>query len=229
MLISNSFCYGREYFAHCIDAVRTFLGDAQHLLFVPYALRDWDGYTEIARKAFITVGITVVGIHQRQHTLDGHSAILVGGGNTFRLLGALYQHDLVGAIRERVLSGNLVYIGASAGSNVAGPTIMTTNDMPIVCPPSFNAFGIVPFQINPHFLDTDPSSRHMGEPREKRIAEFHEEDGNTATVIGMREGSWMTIEDGLLSLHGTGGARIFEKGHLPREWGWASLPFGARL
>ena len=230
MLISNSFCFGKGYFDHCIHAVRAFLGeDARRVLFVPYALKDWNGYTEIARKAFAAVGITVVSIHDRQHGLEEHTAILVGGGNTFRLLAALYRYNLVNAVRELVLAGKLTYIGASAGSNVAGPTIMTTNDMPIAFPPSFNAFGIVPFQINPHFLDADPNSRHMGEPREKRIAEFHEEDENNATVIGIREGAWMTVEGDLVRLNGTGGARIFQKGHVAREWDWAPLPFGARL
>jgi dipeptidase E len=141
-------------------------------------------------------------------------AIFIGGGNTFRLLRALYDQDLLGPIRERVAAG-MPYVGSSAGSNVATPTIKTTNDMPIVQPPSFDALGLVSFQINPHFLDPDPNSKHMGETREERLTQFLEE--NDTPVVGLREGAILRIENGEIALRGSTGARIFRKGMEPVE------------
>src|SRR5688572_24016592 len=141
-------------------------------------------------------------------------SIFVGGGNTFRLLKTLYDQSLLGPIRQRVAEG-MPYIGSSAGSNVAGPTIKTTNDMPIVQPPSFDALGLVSFQINPHYLDPDPNSKHMGETREKRILEFLEE--NDAPVLGLREGAIVRFENGRTVLKGSSGARIFRRGLDPVE------------
>ena len=135
--------------------------------------------------------------------------MFIGGGNTFRLLKALYDFDLLGPIRERVQNG-MPYIGSSAGSNVAAPTIRTTNDMPIVEPPSFDALGLVSFQINPHYIDPDPNSKHMGETREERIVQFLEE--NDTPVVGLREGAMLRIEHGETILRGSTGARIFRKG-----------------
>ena len=141
-------------------------------------------------------------------------ALFVGGGNTFRLLKALYDFELLGPIRQRVDEG-MPYIGSSAGSNVAGPTIKTTNDMPIVEPQSFAALGLVSFQINPHYLDPNPNSRHMGETRETRLLQFLEE--NDTPVAGIREGAMIRIESGEMILKGSTGARIFRKGHEPLE------------
>jgi dipeptidase E len=141
-------------------------------------------------------------------------AIFIGGGNTFRLLKTLYDVELLEPIRKRVSNG-MPYIGSSAGSNVAAPTIKTTNDMPIVQPPSFNALGLVSFQINPHYLDPDPNSKHMGETREERIMQFLEE--NDTTVVGLREGAMLRIENGETFLRGSSGARIFRKAMEPIE------------
>jgi len=137
------------------------------------------------------------------------------GGNTFRLLDELYRHDLIEPLRRRVEAG-MPYMGSSAGSGVACVTIRTTNDMPIVQPPSFAALALVPFNVNAHYLDADPSSRHMGETREQRIAEFHEM--NAPPVIGLREGALLRIEGDSLVLLGSSGARLFERGREPREY-----------
>jgi dipeptidase E len=132
--------------------------------------------------------------------------VFIGGGNTFRLLKALYDFDLIERLRRRVAEG-MPYVGSSAGSNVAGPTIKTTKDMPIVQPPSFEALGLVPFQISPHFLDPDPNSTHMGETQEERILQFLEEN----------EGAMVRVENGSTTLKGSSGARIFRKGLGPLE------------
>ena len=142
------------------------------------------------------------------------TARTIGGGNTFRLLKALQDIELIEPIRRKVNDGT-PYIGSSAGSNVAGPTIKTTKDMPIVQPRSFDALGLVPFQISPHFLDPDPNSTHMGETQEERILQFLEE--NETPVVGMREGAWVLVENGLMTLKGSTGARIFRRDHAPVE------------
>ena len=149
-----------------------------------------------------------------RQAVNDAEAIFIGGGNTFRLLKALYDNDVLRLIASRVTAG-MPYIGTSAGSNVAGPTIRTTNDMPIVQPPSFEALGLVPFQINPHFLDADPSSTHMGETREERILQFLEE--NDTPVAGLREGAMVLAENGSCLLKGSSGARIFRRGRDPVE------------
>src|SRR4029077_11261591 len=141
-------------------------------------------------------------------------AIFIGGGNTFRLLKALQDLDLLEAIRRKVKTG-MPYIGSSAGSNVAGPTIRTTKDMPIVEPSSFDSLRLVPFQISPHYLDPDPTSTHMGEIQEERIRQFLEE--NDPPVVGLREGAWLVCGEGSVTLKGLTGARIFRRGYSPTE------------
>jgi dipeptidase E len=141
-------------------------------------------------------------------------AVFVGGGNTFRLLKALWEFRVLDAIRERVASG-MPYLGSSAGSIVAGPTIRTTKDMPIVQPPSFEALGLVEFQISPHFLDPDPASRHMGETQEERISQFHEEAD--VPVAGLREGAMLRVTGASVVLKGGAGARLFRRGASPLE------------
>jgi len=146
--------------------------------------------------------------------LDDADAVFVGGGNTFRLLKTLHELGLVEAIRRRVEQG-MIYIGASAGSNVACPTIRTTNDMPIVEPPTLTALNLFPWQINPHYIDPDPDSRHMGETREERLLQYLEE--NEGPVIGLREGSMLCVQDGAVTLKGIRGARVFRKNCAPEE------------
>jgi dipeptidase E len=212
LLISNSTLHGSGYLDHAESEIRSFLGDAKHVLFVPYALFDRDKYAANARQRFQKMGYELTSVHTAANpvaAVNETDAVFIGGGNTFRLLKALYEFDLIEAIRNRVLNG-MPYIGSSAGSNVAAPTIKTTNDMPIVQPPSFNALGLVSFQINPHYLDPDPNSRHMGETREERIIQFLEE--NDTPVVGLREGAILRIENGEMILRGTTWARIFRKG-----------------
>src|SRR6185503_10719100 len=217
LLISNSTLHGSGYLDHAEAEIRSFLGHVNRILFIPFALNDHDSYAAKARNRFSAMGYEFESIHEAQDPLEAveaMEAIFIGGGNTFRLLKALYAFDLLSAIRRRIEHG-VPYVGSSAGANVAGPTIKTTNDMPIVEPPSFNALGLVPFQINPHYLDPDPDSTHMGETREQRIKEFHEE--NETPVVGLREGSWIQVEDGHATLGGSRGARIFRRGREPEE------------
>jgi len=224
LLISNSTLYGSGYLDHAEAEIRSFLGDLKRVLFVPFALYDRDAYARTAQKRFQRMGYELSSIHtaaDATQAVNETDAVFIGGGNTFRLLKALYVFDLIGPIRQRVAEG-MPYIGSSAGSNVAGPTIKTTNDMPIVQPPSFDALGLVPFQINPHYLDPDPNSKHKGETREERILQFLED--NDTPVAGLREGAMLRVENGETILRGTFGARIFRKGLDPVE----TLP-GAHL
>lgn len=217
LLISNSTLYGSGYLDHAESEICAFLGGVSRVLFVPFALHDRDAYWSQARARFEKMGYELDSVHTTGDpvtVIRECEAIFIGGGNTFRLLKALYDHDLLAAIQERVRSG-MPYIGSSAGSNVAAPTIRTTNDMPIVQPPSFDALGLVPFQINPHYLDADPNSTHKGETREERIIQFLEE--NETPVVGLREGAMLRSENGKTLLKGSTGARIFRRGHEPVE------------
>ena len=217
LLLSNSTQHGQGYLGHAMPAIRDFLGAVSRLAFVPFALHDREAYTARVRARFEKEGIAVDGLRPdaaAASRLDAAEAVFVGGGNTFRLLDTLHRTGLLDALRRRVRSG-APYLGASAGTNIAAPTIKTTNDMPIVQPSGFAALGLVPFQINPHYLDPDPSSRHMGETREERLREFLEE--NDAAVVGLREGAWLRLEGSSLRLGGLRGARIFRGGHDPEE------------
>ena len=200
-----------------MPAVLDFLGPVRQLLFVPFALRDRDAYTARVRSRFAKEGIDVRGVRpegSEAAVVEAAKALFVGGGNTFRLLDTLQGTGLLEALRSRARRG-VPYLGASAGTNVAAPTIKTTNDMPIVQPASFAALDLVPFQINPHYVDPDPSSRHMGETREERLREFLED--NDAVVVALREGAWLRVEGRRATLGGLRGARIFRRGRDPEE------------
>lgn len=217
LLISNSTLYGSGYLDHAEAEIHDFLGTLGRVLFVPFALYDRDAYSLQARDRFKAMGYDLEAIHKApdaRRAIDDAEAVFIGGGNTFRLLKSLYDFDLLPVIRRRVAEG-MPYIGSSAGSNVAGPTIRTTKDMPIVEPPSFDALGLVSFQTSPHYLDPDPNSTHMGETQEERILQFLEE--NDTTVVGMREGAMVRVEHGNTILKGSSGARIFRKGREPVE------------
>jgi dipeptidase E len=217
LLISNSTVYGRGYLDHVEREIKAFLGETKRILFFPYALYDRGGYAAQVKARFAAIGYSLESVH---HAADPRKAIentdsfFIGGGNTFRLLKALQDLDLLDSIRHKVKSG-APYIGSSAGSNVAGPTIKTTKDMPIVQPRSFDSLGLVPFQISPHFQDPDPNSRHMGETQEERIVQFLEE--NKTPAVGIREGAWLICENGAVTLRGEAAARIFRRGEVPVE------------
>jgi dipeptidase E len=217
LLISTSTVFGTRYLEHAFSELRDVLAPVRRVLFVPHALRDRDAYAAKARDAFAEMGFTLESLHEAadpRSAVAQAEAVFCGGGNTFRLLKALYDLDVLEALRARVAEGT-PYAGASAGANLACPTVRTTNDMPIVEPRSLAALGLVPFQINPHYVDPSPGSTHMGETRETRIREFHEE--NEAPVVGLREGSMLRIEGDSVVLKGLAGARIFRRGQEPVE------------
>jgi dipeptidase E len=222
LLISNSTNAGEAYLEYPKNNIRTFLGSRKvKALFIPYAAvtLTYDEYEEKVMARFREVGHDIISIHHFPDpvaAVDEAHAIVVGGGNTWMLLKCLRDNGLISPVRKKVISGT-PYIGWSAGSNVACPTIMTTNDMPVTRPSSFKAFNLVPFQINPHYLDANPAG-HAGETREQRILEFIESNRNIF-VAGLREGTMLLLEGKRLSLIGPRNARIFRYGTDPVEAG----------
>jgi dipeptidase E len=217
LLLSNSTAPGRRYLEHALEQLSEALAGVRRLVFVPFALADHDGYTAQVADALAPLGVDVVGAHEDDpiRLFNSAQAMFIGGGNTFRLLRELYARELLAPIRARVANG-IVYIGSSAGTNVACPSIRTTNDMPIVQPPAFEAAGLVPFQINPHYLDPVAGDTHMGETREERIQQFLEE--NDVPVLGLREGTWLHRDGSSLRLGGVeAGARLFRRGAVPTD------------
>ena len=220
LLLSNSTVHGHGFLAHALRPIESFLDGRRTLHFIPFALAAHDGYTRMVRDALGPLGVEVVGLHEAPDPTDAlerAEVLFVGGGNSFRLLRALQRLDLLDVVRRRVRAGELSYMGSSAGTNQACPTIRTTNDMPIVEPDGFEAFDLVPFQINPHYQDPDPDSSHMGETREKRILEFLEE--NDVPVLGIREGTWLRRRGDRLTLHGQPGGILFRRGHDATSFG----------
>jgi dipeptidase E len=218
LLISSSRVHGSGFLEHCLAAINEHLQPVERLLFVPYALADRDRYAEIVSAALKPIGVAVDSIHVVDDPVDAVNnaqAIFIGGGNSFRLLKTLYDLKLIEPIREAVQGRGAPYMGSSAGTNMACPTIRTSNDMPIVEPPSFRALGLIPFQINPHFLDAHPNSTHKGETREQRLAEYLEE--NQVPVAGLREGSWLKVDDDSCLLCGKTGMKLFRRGEAPTE------------
>ena len=217
LLISNSTQHGSDFLDYCAGEIKEFLGRVPRVLFVPFALYDQTVYYERVRARLEKIGIAADRLPQDASAsacVAEAAALFIGGGNTFRLLTKLYQTGILSIIRQRVDRG-MPYMGISAGTNVACPTIKTTNGMPIVQPPSFEALHLVPFNINPHYLDPDPASTHQGETRIQRIAEYHEENENI--VVGLREGAMLRIQDGHIHLRGLTGAKIFRRGEAPYD------------
>jgi dipeptidase E len=217
LLVSSSTIHGHGYLDHVAGALSTFLAGVKTLTFVPYALADRDGYAAKVRERFAGLGIEVPSVHQApdpRAAIRGAEAVFIGGGNTFRLLKWLQDEGLLGPIRDRAAEG-MPYVGSSAGTNVAAPSIRTTNDMPIVPTANLLALGLVPYQINPHYLDPDPSSTHKGETREERLLQYLEE--SPVPVIGLRESAYLRVENGVSRLLGEKGARVFRRGTPPFE------------
>lgn len=228
LIVSTSKIYGSDYMEYLLDELKEFYKDSDEILFIPYARPSGishDEYTEYPKKAFAKIGKRVMGIHEFEDpkkALKEASGIFTGGGNTFVLLKTLYDLGLMEVLRKVVISGT-AYMGSSAGSNITGMSIGTSNDMPIAYPPSFDALQFVPFNINPHYLDPDPDSKHQGETRATRIGEFHQY--NNQSVIGLREGSWLRLEKGELKLKGKLNARLFVKGEEPKEYAPGDMSF----
>lgn len=218
LLVSSSRVHGSGFLEHCRDAIKRHFAGVKTILFVPYALADHDGYRDLVAAALAEAGFEVASLHDAADpvsAVENADGIFVGGGNSFRLLKTLYDLKLVSAIRTAVQERGVPYMGSSAGTNMACPTIRTTNDMPILEPPSFVGLNLIPFQINPHFLDADPGSIHKGETREQRLAEYLEE--NHVPVAGIREGSWFVVSGNSCQLCGSTGMKLFRPGAEPEE------------
>src|SRR5262249_4023062 len=217
LLISNSTLHGSGFLHHAEREIRDFLGAVQRVLFIPFAQHDRDAYAAMARRRLAAMGYEMDSAHEvsdPKRAVGAAEAVFVGGGNTFRLLKGLYDFELLAPIRRKVAEG-MLYLGSSAGSIVACPTLKTTKDMPVVEPPSFHALNLVGFRISPHYLDPDPNSTHMGETQEERINQYLEE--NHAPVVGLREGTMLRVEPGAITVKGITTARIFHRGQAPVE------------
>jgi len=220
IIASTSTIHGSGYLAYLLDELVSFYKDTEEILFIPYARPGGithTEYTTAAANAFEKIGKKVRGIHEFENPVEAIAnakGIFTGGGNTFLLVSQLYTFEVMQPLREAILSGT-PYLGTSAGSNICGLTMQTTNDMPIIYPPSFKTLGVVSFNINPHYLDPIEGSTHMGETRETRIKEFHK--FNTLPVVGIREGSWIRVKGDTNTLEGTHTARIFEQDKTPYE------------
>lgn len=220
IIASTSTLYGGGYLEYILPELETFFADCKTILFVPYARPggiSHDQYTAKVRSAFAKINKDVKGLHEFENPVEAiqnAEAIFTGGGNTFLLVSQLYKHKVMSVLSETVKNGT-PYLGSSAGSNITGLTMQTTNDMPIVYPPSFQTLAVIPFNLNPHYLDADLESKHMGETRETRITEFHA--FNTVPVLGLREGSWLKVLGEKITLKGELSARLFKQNEVPVE------------
>lgn len=214
ILASTSTIHGSGYLEYLNPTLEAHFKEVETVTFIPFARPggiSYDRYTEVASIAFAKINKKVIGIHtakNRKEALLNGEAIFIGGGNTFELLNQLYQQELLEDLTN-VIENGIPYLGTSAGSNICGLNIKNTNDMPIIYPPSFDALGTIPFNINAHYLDPLQGSKHMGETRETRIKEFHV--FNETPVLGLREGSWISVEGDEISLKGKDTARLFQK------------------
>lgn len=228
LLLSNSRKFNTPFLGHASEALNEWASDSGKILFIPYAIVDQDDYFDLVNDAFVKLidkpVTSAATLDDPEKQLNDFSHVFIGGGNSFRLLKALYSTGLHGAIKARVKTNSISYMGSSAGTNMACPTMRTTNDMPIVVPPSLDALDIIPFQINPHYLDPEPDTTFQGETREERLTEFLEE--NDVPVVGLREGAWVhgTYGDHL-QLGGVTGARLFSNNEVREVSTGESLNF----
>jgi dipeptidase E len=220
ILASTSALYYGDYLEYLLPELQIHFKNCEALLFIPYAKPggiSYDDYTQKVSLAFAKIDVKVQGIHEFKNPTEAiqkAKAIFTGGGNTFLLVSELYKNNLMSVLKNTLESGT-PYLGTSAGSNIAGMTMNTTNDMPIVLPKSFDTLGLIPFNLNPHYLDADKQSTHMGETRETRINEFH--SVSTIPVLGLREGSWLAINGNDIVLKGNLTARLFRQNENPVE------------
>jgi dipeptidase E len=220
LIASTSTLHGGNYLEYLLPSLEKHFNDCETILFIPYARPggiSHDAYTENVRSTFSKINKKVVGLHEFQNpvqAITNAQGIFTGGGNTFLLVTQLYNNNVMSVLKEVVENGT-PYLGSSAGSNIAGISMQTTNDMPIIYPPSFETLGFLPFNLNPHFLDADLQSKHMGETRETRIKEFHA--FNATPVLGLREGSWLEVNNEKIILKGNLSARVFIQNEMPYE------------
>lgn len=220
IIASTSTIYGLGYLEYLLPVLKDHFKNATTILFIPYARPggiSHDDYTAKVADAFAKIDKKVVGLHTFEdpvEAIEKAEGIFTGGGNTFLLVKQLYWHKVMLPLKETLQNG-IPYLGCSAGSNITGLTMETTNDMPIVYPPSFQTLGMVPFNINPHYLDPVDGSTHMSETRETRINEFH--CFNSQPVLGLREGSWLEVRGSKITLKGSLTARLFRQNQPPIE------------
>jgi len=220
IIASTSTVYGSDYLEYLLPVIKELYKDISEVVFIPYAQpsgMSYDDYTALAEKTFKKIDIKIKGLHtfdNPQKELEKARGIFVGGGNTFLLVATLYKFELMSVLKNVIEKGTS-YLGTSAGSNICGLTMQTTNDMPIIYPPSFDTLGVIPFNINPHYLDPDLNSKHKGETRETRIKEYH--TLNKAPVLGLREGSWLDVKGDAIILNGKLRARLFLQNKVPKE------------
>ena len=214
IIASTSTIYGGDYLEYLLPELKTHFGHCKTILFIPFARSGGISYDEYSIKvalAFAKINIDVKGIHEFEDfsiAIKNAEGIFTGGGNTFLLVSQLYKFNIMNILCEVIKNGT-PYLGTSAGSNICGLTMQTTNDMPIIYPPSFTTLGLIPFNLNPHYIDDDVNSKHMGETREARINEFH--SFNNIPVLGLREGSWLDVKGDRITLKGNLRARLFRQ------------------
>ena len=220
IIASTSTIHGGEYLDYLLPILEILFKDCNEILFIPYARPggiSHDDYTANVRSAFAKINKTVSGLHEFTNPIEAIQSaqgIFTGGGNTFLLVTQLYQNNVM-EVLAKVVENGTPYLGSSAGSNITGLTMQTTNDMPIIYPTSFKTLGLIPFNLNPHYLDTNLQSKHMGETRETRIKEFHA--FNDIAVLGLREGSWLAVSGEKIILKGNLTARLFRQNETPEE------------
>ncbi|OIV41952.1 dipeptidase PepE [Flavobacterium johnsoniae] len=220
IIASTSTLHGGSYLDYLLPVLQLHFKNCKNILFIPYARPSGishDEYTTKAAQAFASINLNLQGIHEFEDpkkAIENAEGIFTGGGNTFLLVTQLYKHNIMQFLAEKVKNGT-PYLGTSAGSNICGLSMQTTNDMPIIYPPSFQTLGLIPFNLNPHYLDPDANSQHMGETRETRIKEFHA--FNAIPVLGLREGSWLEVKGEKITLKGSLKARLFKQNETPTE------------
>lgn len=212
IIASTSTLHGGSYLDYLLPVLKEHFASCKSVLFIPYARPggiSHEDYTQKVETVFKTIALEVKGLHEFSNPIEAlqqAEGIFTGGGNTFLLVSQLYENKVMDVLKQTLETGT-PYLGTSAGSNICGLTMQTTNDMPIIYPPSFATLGVIPFNLNPHYLDPDVNSKHMGETRETRIKEFHQ--FNIAAVLGLREGSWLEVKGNSIILRGTLTARLF--------------------